>query len=77
MNIQNGHSDPENIKDILNEIKTLNLSANLESDKYVYWDNLDELFQRLAVLYGEIKSGNTNPTLKNEIVRILQELQEL
>ena len=41
MNIQNGHSDPENIKDILNEIKTLNLSANLKSDKYVYWDNLD------------------------------------
>lgn len=77
MNIQNGHSDPENIKDILNEIKTLNLSANLKSDKYIYWDNLDELFQRLTVLYGEMQSGNTNPTLKNEIIRILQELKEL
>ena len=77
INIQNGHSDPDNIKDILNEIKTLNLSANLKSDKYVYWDNLDELLQRLSILYGEIQSGNTNPTLKNEIVRILQELKEL
>jgi hypothetical protein len=77
MNIQNGHSDPENIKDILNEIKTLDLSANIKSDKYIYWDNLDELFQRLSILYGEIQSGNTNPVLKNEIVRILQELKEL
>ena len=77
INIQNGHSDPQNIKDILHEIKNLDLSANLEPDKYVYWDNLDELFQRLVVLYGEIRSGNTNPTLKNEIVRILQELKEL
>jgi len=77
MNIQNGHSDPENIIHILNEIKNLNLNANLESDKYIYWDNLDELFQRLAILYGEIQSGNTNPVLKNEVVRILQELKEL
>lgn len=41
INIQNGLLDIENIKDVLNKIKTLNLSASLKSDKYIYWDNLD------------------------------------
>lgn len=36
MNIQNERSDLEKIKDILNEIKTLNLNANTNGDKYIY-----------------------------------------
>lgn len=77
LNVQNGNTNPENIIGILNEIKNINLNANCIGDNYIYWDNLDELFQRLLVLYGEIQSGNTNPALKNEIIRILQELKEL
>jgi hypothetical protein len=77
MNIQKGNLDPENIISILDELKKIDLYANLRSDKYIYWDNLDELLQRLVVLYGEIESGNTNPSLRNEIIRILQELKEL
>lgn len=75
MNIQNGNLNPENIIKIFNEIKSINLSANLKGDKYIYWDNLDELLQRLVVLYGEMQSGNTNPALTNEVIRILQELK--
>lgn len=66
-----GYSDFENITDILNEIKTWNLNASLKSNKYVYWNNLDELLQRFAVLYEEIQSKNANTTLKNEVIRIL------
>ena len=77
MNIQKGNLGPENIVTILDELKRIDLYANLRSDKYIYWDNLDELLQRIVVLYGEMESGNTNPSLKNEIIRILQELKEL
>jgi len=45
--------------------------------EYVYWNTLDELLERLYILYGEIKSGNTNPTLYNEIVSIIQEFKEI
>ena len=45
--------------------------------EYVYWDSLDELLDRLYILWGEIKAGNTNPTVRNEIVNIIQEFKEL
>ena len=77
LNIQNGNTSPEIITEILNKIKNVNLNATLNEDKYIYWDNLDGLFQRPLVLHGEIQSGNTNPALRNETVCILQELKEL
>lgn len=45
--------------------------------EYVYWNNLGELLERLYILYGEIKAGNNNPNLINEIVNIIQEFREL
>ena len=45
--------------------------------EYVYWDNLDELLERLHVLYGELKSGNTNLAIGNEIISIVQEFKEM
>ncbi|KAK7605183.1 hypothetical protein V9T40_007041 [Parthenolecanium corni] len=45
--------------------------------EYIYWNTLDELLERLYILYGEIKAGNKNPNLVNEIVNIIQEFREL
>lgn len=45
--------------------------------EYVYWNTIDELLERLCILYGQVKSGNSNPLLTNEIVNILQELREI
>jgi hypothetical protein len=45
--------------------------------EYVYWNNFDELLDRLYILYGEIKSGNNNPILVNELINILQEIREI
>jgi len=45
--------------------------------EYVYWNTLDELLERLYIVYGEIKSGNNNPNLINEVVNILQEIREI
>ena len=54
--------------------KVVTKANNVE---YVYWDNLDELLERLYILYGELKAGNTNPTIRNEIISIIQEFKEL
>lgn len=45
--------------------------------EYVYWNCLEELLERLYIVYGEIKAGNTNPNLHNELVNILQEIREI
>jgi hypothetical protein len=45
--------------------------------EYVYWNNVDELIERLCHLWGEVQSGNSNPLLLNEIVNIIQEFREL
>jgi hypothetical protein len=46
---------------------------NLE---YVYWDDPNELCERLKLLLGAQQNGNTNPELENEIYRIIEELRE-
>ena len=45
--------------------------------EYVYWNSIDELLERLYILYGELKAGNSNPNIANEIVNIIQEFKEL
>ena len=45
--------------------------------EYVYWNTLEELLERLYIVYGEMKAGNTNPNLFNELVNILQEIREI
>lgn len=44
--------------------------------EYVYYNTLDELLEKLYILSGEIKAGNTNPSLYNEIVSIVEEILE-
>ena len=45
--------------------------------EYVHWNTIDELLERLCHLWGEVQAGNTNPSLLNEIVNIIQEFKEL
>ena len=45
--------------------------------EYVYWNTLDELLEKLYIAYGEIKAGNKNPLLYNEITSILEEIREI
>ncbi len=45
--------------------------------EYVYWNTLDELLERLYIVYGEIKAGNSSPNLLNELVNILMEIKEI
>lgn len=45
--------------------------------EYVYWNTVEELLDRLCILYGELKAGNTNPLLLNEITNIIQEFKEI
>lgn len=45
--------------------------------EYVYWNTLEELLEKLYILYGEIRSGNKNPSLYNEISSILEEIREI
>jgi hypothetical protein len=44
--------------------------------EYVYYNNPEELLDRLVLIWGEIRSGNCNPTLRNELLNILQEFKE-
>jgi len=53
------------------------VTKNKSDIEYVYWNTLEELLERLYILYGELKAGNTNPTIRNEIISIIQEFKEL
>ena len=44
--------------------------------EYMYYNHPEELLDRLVLVWGEIRSGNTNPNVKNEVVNILQEFKE-
>ena len=48
------------------------------NDKYqlVYYDNINEIVERLKILYGEQTAGNTSYQVSNEIQAILEELKE-
>ena len=52
------------------------ISKTPSSVEYVYWNTVDELKTRLNILLGEIQAGNTNPTIRNEITNIVEELTE-
>jgi len=41
---------------------------------YVYWDNVNELVERLQLLMASRAAGNNNHT--DEILSIIEELQE-
>lgn len=45
--------------------------------EYVYYDTLDELLDRLYILWGEVKAGNTSSAAYNELINILLEFKEL
>ncbi len=44
--------------------------------EYVYWDDPNELCERLKLILSAQQNGNTNPELENEIQRIVEELRE-
>ncbi len=44
--------------------------------EYVYWDDINELVDRLYLLHSSVKAGNSSPLVKNEILNIEEELRE-
>jgi hypothetical protein len=60
---------PHTGKGFLRNIK----NANLE---YVYYDDPNEICERMKLLLSAQQNGNTNPELTNEIYRIIEELRE-
>lgn len=69
--------DRENLSTIFKTGSGLRKISINRPVEYVYWNTLEELLDRLCILYGELKSGNTNPLISNEIVNILQEIKEI
>jgi hypothetical protein len=45
--------------------------------QYIYYDNANEIIERLKLLYGEQLAGNNSIQVVNEIEAILEELHEL
>lgn len=43
---------------------------------YVYWNNVNELVDRLRLLYASKQAGNTSLSHNNEILSIIEELRE-
>lgn len=52
----------------------LTLSKTLSAPDHVYWDDPNELVDRLRLLVASAQAGNTG--VKNEILNILEELRE-
>lgn len=50
------------------------MRVNLQKPNYIYWDNPNELVERLKLLIASQQAGNNNQT--NEIVSIIEELRE-
>jgi hypothetical protein len=44
--------------------------------EYVYWNDVQELKDRLLLLLGEYDAGNDSPQIHNEIMNIIEELKE-
>lgn len=44
--------------------------------EYVYWNDVNELKERLLLLLGEYEAGNDSPQIHNEIMNIIEELRE-
>lgn len=44
--------------------------------EYKRWNTLDELLEQLYIDIGEIKAGNNNPSIRNDIIDILREIRE-
>lgn len=57
--------------------KGLQKVATKNAPEYMYYNSIDELLERLYILYGEFKAGNNSPVIKNEIVNIISEFKEL
>jgi hypothetical protein len=59
----------------ISEGKGLKLMKNLKNNTdYIYWDDPNELVERLKLLFASRDAGNTG--LDNEIIAIIEELQE-
>lgn len=52
----------------------ITLKVNKADTDYVYWDNINELVDRLRLLLGSVAAGHTGHN--NEIISIIEELKE-
>lgn len=52
----------------------LTLKVNKHNTDYVYWDNVNELVDRLRLLVASMIAGHTGHN--NEIISIVEELKE-
>lgn len=50
------------------------MSVNMQKPNYIYWDDPNELVERLKLLIASQEAGHTNQN--NEIVSIIEELKE-
>ena len=50
------------------------LALNNKPKEYIYWDNVNELVDRLRLLVASTSAGNNNHN--NEIISIIEELHE-
>lgn len=64
----NINSKNSNLKEFKNKTKN-----NIE---YKYWNDINELKDRLNLLIGESNAGNDDPLIHNEILNIIEELRE-
>ena len=59
------------------QIKKRLMMPSQAEHEYIYYDDPNELVDRLQLLYGEQLAGNVNnPQINNEIQNILEELEE-
>ena len=65
-------------REINTQIRRRMMVPSQAEQEYIYYDNPNELVERLKLLYGEQLAGNVNnPQINNEIQHILEELEEL
>ena len=50
------------------------MKANSQKPNYIYWDDPNEIVERLQLLMASQHAGNNNQS--NEIVSIIEELKE-
>jgi len=73
-----GATKKKKAKKINAQIRKRLMIPSRAEQEYIYYDDPNELVERLKLLYGEQLAGNVNnPQISNEIQHILEELEEL
>lgn len=69
-------TNDENIVPVSPDIATVGKGVNMHLQKYnlIYWNDVNELVERLRLLFASLAAGNTG--VRNEIIAICEELVE-